>query len=285
MKFLPKALSKIEQKLIKSFEDAAQVAQDPNPSTDDIQRVWENFKQTCKDTGNTTTDAVQGEIKEHVTKQKQLDGMSKAEADKWFEQKWKDVKDLGDKVIGATPKIKSAAKFGWLKFVGAVTAIFSGALIYSSIHSGPDAETQNWLNFFRHEDFQRIQIKELEKIVVQDEEFNIFIGGIATAPPIELPAAPPEALPPQIEAMAAMPVKVDVTTTSGSQSYNTTVERVYRNAPEPVKTFMVNNPPQKMDHDYDHPENFHVNLDDYRSNQPHKQYTIKTEFSSATVSY
>jgi hypothetical protein len=179
------------------------------------------------------------------------------------EPAWKAVKDLDDKVRDAAPKVEAPARYGWLKFVGVVTAIFTGAIFVASTQRpGISPEQQAARATIRQAEDTRRQIAALDAIVLDMNDWNIMMGGleVPSAPtPVE-PSAPPAAmaapLPPIIAAAAAEPMTVDVTTANGSRrEFTTTVENVYRQAPAPVRRIMTKSePPPPIEHGYDHPD-------------------------------
>jgi hypothetical protein len=264
VKDLAKAVKDIEQNLIKTFQDAANVASGSNPTMADFDAVWKNFEQACRDAGSTSTDAAREEVKQHITKQMQRDGMSKDEAEKWFEQKWTEVKDLADRVIEAAPKVVAAAKYGWLKVVGAIAALFGGMVIVGRL-SGPDRQTQAMIDYMHRQAIYKAQVQAIQRITLQQVEFNAFIRAIGEPLKFEPPGPAPE----------AMPARVEVTTNAGTVTYNTTYGRVYDEAPAAVQSAM------RRERDDDRSSG----SDDHQSSSHHKTFTVSTDFASATISY
>lgn len=271
-------VSDITKNLIKTFEKNADKAVD---DPDDGSQADQDAKKAGQDTSNTARDGANDEIRNH-------------------DPAWKSVKDLSDKVIAAEPKVVAAAKYGWLKFLGAVTAIFAGTMVFVATQTpskSPDQQAAE--DVLRHARETQQQVEYLDKIVVSEDEFNTMIGGIAvpSAPtPTELPAATPAqaaVLPPPVAAVAAEPARVEVATSSGTQTYTTTVGQVYREAPERVRREMDSSdpPPSKIEHDYDH-ENpndcFHTHClggDINTAGGFHKDFTVDAGFASAHITY
>jgi hypothetical protein len=303
MKSLTKAAYDIEKNLVKTFKDASDVALDPHHTMADVQRVWDNFAQACKDTGNTSTDAARGEVKEHVTKHMREGGMSKAEADAWFESRWQNVKDLGDKIIKATPKIEAAAKYAWLKFAGVVTAIFAGAMIIA-VRQTPSIspEQQAAHEVIRQARDTQRQVGDLSKIMVTQEQLQIMLAGMvvpsAPAPVADVPA-PVAELPFPVAAVAAVPVIVEFASPAQPEprTYTSTVEQVYRNSPPQAQRQIEQDAPQ-IKHDYDSPSrndcvandclnqhrdewNRHIN--ELNAQRQHKDYSITMGDGSSTI--
>jgi hypothetical protein len=296
MKSLTKAVYDIEKNLVRTFKDASNVALDPNHTMADVQRVWDNFAQACKDTGNTSTDAAHGEVKEHVTKHMREGGMSKAEADAWFESKWKNVKELGDKVMKATPKIEAAAKYAWLKFVGVVTAIFIGAIIIAVTQTPRISPGQQAAHeVIRHARDTQRQVEDLSKIMVTQGRLQIMLGGMvvpsAPAPVADLPAP--------VAAVAEVPVIVEFASPAQPEprTYTSTVAQVYRNSPPQAQRQIEQDAPQ-IKHDYDRPSrndcfvndclnqhrdewNRHIN--ELNAQRQHKDYSITMGDGSSTI--
>ena len=262
MKSFTKAVSDITQNLVKTFKKACDVAIDPNRSSD-MEQVWRDFENACKDAGNTSTDAAHDEVKEHLARQMQGGGMSKAEFEKWFEQKWKDVKDLGDKVIEAAPKVKRFGKFLRLKILGAIA--IGGVFIYRVGHERPSQESIRMQNRLQYLDSinqrnQSIQIKE--------DQFHIMTANMQIAStPIQMP------MPVAVAAVAEKPVKVQVTTPSGTRSFTSTIRQVYQNVSPQAQQKIEQDAP-KIDHDYDHQDTGF-----------HKTFTVDSPVGSATFSY
>ncbi len=293
------AVAKIHKNLIDTFEKAANAAV---KGTGDAEQTWRDFEKACKDTGSASTDAARDEVKKHVTTRWTGGGMSKVEAEAQFGAKWKQVKDLGDKVIKNAPKVEAAARYGWLRFVGVVTAIFAGAMVYSAANRGPSTQTKAALETVRHEEMQQEQIERLSEIVISEEEFNIMIGGleVQSAPTPVAPIAPvaaAAALPPPIAAAAALPVKVEVTTPNGTRSFESNIGEVYSNSPREVRERLVNTvpspPPPKITHGYDGPgitedpnSCFVRHCLSGGGDGQHKTFTVGgTPFGSATFRY
>jgi len=280
MKSFVKGVSDISQSVVKTFKKACDVAVDPNHTQADIDQVWRDFEKACEEAGN-TTDAVHGEVKEHVTQHMRDGGMSEVEAEKWFEQKWKDVKDLGDKIRQASPKVEATGKLFWLKILGLAGATAAGGWVLTAITGAhrPETESDRMYQFFRREAAETAQ---MQRLLVSEEEFNIMIGGLAvqSAP---LPdathiaaAAAPEPMPAAIAAEANEPAEVEVITPSGTLNVTSTIGRVYQNAPGPVRREMEQEP-LKIDHGYDHQK---PNLGGH-----HKEFTVATDFAAAHVKY
>jgi hypothetical protein len=293
------AVAKIHKNLIDTFEKAADAAV---KGSADSEQTWHDFVNACKATGHDTTDAAHDEVEKHMTKHWMDRGMSKAEADVRFGEKWKRIKNLGDTVLTNAPKVEAAAKYGWLKFVGGVTAIFAAAMVYTAANSGPSPQTKAALETLRRDEVQQEQVKRLNEIVISEEDFNIVIGGleVPSAPtPVEqvAPAAAAPALPAPIAAAAALPVAVEVTTPAGTRTFETNIEQVYRNSPPVVREHLEKTvsspPPPKITHGYDGPgitedpiSCFVRHCMSGGGDGQHKTFTVGgTPFGSATFSY
>jgi len=236
-----KAVSSIGKNLEKTFEkNVDKAVNDPDDGT----QADRDARKAGEDTGSTARDAANDEVKNH-------------------DPAWKGVKDLSDKVVDTVPKVEAAAKYGWLKFVGVVTAIFTGAIFFASTQTpGVSPEQQAARDVIRHAEETKRQIEYLNQIMLSEADWNIMMGGLEVqqAPtPVNTPAAVPAAaapLPPVIAAAAAQPMTVEVTTPHGTREFTTTVENVYRQAPDRVRQVMTQAspppPPPKIDHGYDH---------------------------------
>ena len=272
------ALAKIHKNLIYTFEKAADAAV---KGETDAEQTFRDFEKACKDTGITSTDAIRDELKKHLTKSWMDSGMSKVDAEAQFGAKWKNVKDLGDKVIKYAPKVETAAKVGWLKFVGVVTAIFSGAMIYvyTQTPSGPTPDQKAALDIIRHVENTRRQIGYLNQIVISQNELYELLRGL------EVQSAPTLVLPIPIAVAATAPVEVQVTTPNGTRTFETTFGQVYVNSPPPVREHLVNNPPETYGND-DPGSTENSGHSQGGVNDHHKTFTVGgTPFGSATFSY
>jgi hypothetical protein len=232
-----KAVSSIVKNLEKTFEkNADKAVNDPDDGRQADRDAWK----VGEDTRSTARDAANDEVKNH-------------------DPAWKGIKDLSDKVIDAVPKVEAAAKYRWLKFVGVVTAIFTGAIFFASTQTPSiSPEQQAARDVIRHAEETKRQIEYLNQIMLSEDDWNIMMGGleVQSPTPVNTPAAvPAEAapLPPIIAAAAAEPMTVEVTTPNGTREFTTTVENVYRQAPDRVRQVMTQAPPPpKIDHGYDH---------------------------------
>ena len=296
-------VTKINKNLIDTFEKAADAAA---KGTADAEQHWRNFEKACQDTGSTSLDAAYEKAKKHLTTRWMELGLTKAEAEARFAAKLKHLKELAEKsqtVQTYGPKVQAAAKYGWLKFVGGVTAIFAAAVVYTSAtNSGPSPETKAALETLRRNEIHQEQLKRLNDIVISEEDFNIMIGGLEVPsaptpvePAVAVAAAP--ALPAPIAAAAAMPVAVEVTTPSGTRTFESNIGQVYRNSPPVVRERLentVSSPPPKITHGYDgpgiteDPDSCFVRhcMSGGDGDGRHKTFTVGgTPFGSATFSY
>jgi len=237
MSFL-EGMKKIEENLEKTFEKNFEKAVN-NP--DDGTQADKDSRQAGQDTSGTAGDTANDEVKNH-------------------EPAWKAVKDLSDTAIAAETKVVAATKVGFFKFVGVVTAIFAGAMAisFSQRQTGPTPDQIRMQNTLRTIEIQDQQIKQMERIMVSNDEFNIATANLfaAPAPVIDDPVAPAAAaLPPPIAAVAAQPVQVVETDSSGEVEAvtTTTVGHAYQSIPREAQRQMENNPPPKIEHDYDKP--------------------------------
>jgi hypothetical protein len=291
------AVHHIINNVLGRIKDDFDVAGDPNP---DVQRALDNSAQAGKGTENTATEAIPGAVKEHLTKHMMEGSLSQAEFDAWVESNAKDAKDLSDRVIKAAPKIEAAAKYGWLKFVGVVTAIFTGVLIIS-VKQTPSIspEQQAAHDVIRHSRDSQRQIEDLSKIVVTQDQLQIMLGGMlvtsAPAPVADLPA--PVALPEPVAAVAAVPVIVEFASPAQPEprTYTSTVEQVYRNSPPEAQRRIEQDAPQ-IKHDYDlpsrnacddclnqHRDEWNRHINELNAQRQHKDYSITMGDGSSTI--
>jgi Predicted membrane protein len=291
-----KTLHHIVENIVNVFKEGANLA------TNYSDAAYDKWKQDAgdvfKDTGTDSAEEARSQAKERLTEHLMDGGMSKGDAEKWFEDRWKDAVDSAEKIRHAMPKVEAGAKLVWLKFVGAVTAIFTGALIVSVINSGPTREQRAALDLLARTQMEQEQVQRLSAIVLSDDEFNMLTGSlfVPSAPaPVEMPApvaaqaAPAPALPAAIAAVAAEPVQVREESSSGEvHTIATTVGSVYTNSPPSVRRAMeASPPPPPIDHGYDHEDKndcFHTDCLGAIDKQFHKQYTITNGDGSASIS-
>jgi hypothetical protein len=257
----------------KAFQTFQKVAEAASRGQGDVEGTWKEFHQACSGTAKSSTDAAREEWRKHVMGHLMHYGMSEADAEQWFNGKWEDVKKLADKMLKTEPKVVEAAKavetatkFGFFKFVGVVTAIFAGVMAFSFSQRGPTLDQIRMQNTIRTIEIQAEQIKQMEQIMVSNEEFNMATASLFAAPAPVIPADPAPAaaalpapaaaaLPPPIAAVAAQPVQVVETDSNGEVEAvtTTTVGRAYQSIPREAQRQMESSPPPKIEHDYDKP--------------------------------
>jgi len=258
MKSYIKGVTDISKALIKTFNKACDVALDPNHTQADIDQVWRDFEKACHDAGYTSTDAAREEMKGHLIQQLQNGGMSKAQAEAWGEQKWKDVMDLGDRVREAVPKAEKAWRFMSLKVLGAIVVLGGVLSVIPGLHH---SETQDEKMYRVTQLLNEMDAsnKALQALETTEDQFNIMTGGLEVGG-----AEPSEPLPTAVAAVAEQPVEVEVTRPSGTHSFTSTIGQVYRNAPQEAQ--------HRIEHDYDHPTVYH-----------HKDITVTSPVGSVRI--
>lgn len=229
-----KSLPDIEQNLLKKFKKVVDTAIN---HPEDFDEVFRDFEDACTDTGHASTDAAMKSIKEHLIRAR---GMSKAEAE-WLEQKWKDVKDLDDKV---RPKIVKAGKPMWLKVLGKIAF---GGVVLVGLNMSINTPTRNDIQM-RNQLDQIRQLTETPKLLISEDQFSIMAGGLmvqdAPFSSVQMPAA--------VAAVADKPVEVELATPSGTRTFTSTVGRVYQNVPEAARP--------AIEHGYDQPAQQHKDI-------------------------
>jgi len=231
-------LSNIRENLENKFtQNASKAVTDP----DEGQQAEHDSQKGGEDTSSTARDGANDEIKNH-------------------DPAWKGVKDLSDKALETVPKVEAAAKYGWLKFIGGITALFVFITAYSVRNDlgGPTPEQIRMYNNERTIVMQGEQIRQMEQIMVSTEEFNMATANLFAAPAPVIPDEPAPAaaaLPPPIAAVAAQPVQVVETDSNGEVEAvtTTTVGHAYQSIPREAQRQMESNPPPKIEHDYDKP--------------------------------
>jgi hypothetical protein len=271
-------LSNIRENLENKFtHNASKAVNDP----DDGKQAEQDANKGGEDTSSTARDGANDEIGKH-------------------DPAWKGVKDLSDKALETVPKVEAAAKYGWLKFIGGITALFVFISAYS-LHNnlgGPTPEQIRMYNTERTIAIQGEQIRQMEGVMVSTEEFTALSSGLLAAPPPYIPdapvaaeAAPAPALPAAVAAIADEPATVDVTDSDGyTRTVNTTVGTVYRNSTPTVRAQIET--PAPIHHDYNDSITTDPNSCFVRHClSPHKDITVNAvdgngnKFGSATVKY
>ncbi|MGA2052355.1 MAG: hypothetical protein ABSH19_03485 [Opitutales bacterium] len=267
-----KTLHHIVENIVNVFKEGA------NLTTNYSDAAYDKWKQDAanvfKDTGSDSAEEAKTQAKEGLTKHLMDGGMSKSDAEKWFEARWKDALDGAEKLRKTAPKVADAAQMTWKGFLGAVTAIFTGAVIFSFVHNRPSPDQLAMRNLIQNEQMQQEQIQRLSQIMISQDDFNIMTGSllVQSAPEPTKPPDPPAAMPAPIQAIAAEPAQVEVETPSGTQEVTTTVEQVYRSAPPQVQRAMESTPPPPpIEHDYDQPIDTAAIINQVYQ---HKDYTV-----------
>ena len=199
-----KFLEGVRDKLEKLFEKTASNAAD---HPDDGSQAFHDSRQAGEDTGSSAPDEANEEAENH-------------------DPAWKSVKDLTDKARDIVPNVEASAKHGWVKFVGAVTAIFTASIVFFSMQSpSMSPEQKSAIDTIHRSEDTRRQIAALNTIVLKREDWYLMMGGIqvsmaptptpnaaapeATAAPIPIEAAP---IPIEVAAVSTAPIEVDVET-------------------------------------------------------------------------
>ena len=120
-----KTVRDFAQNLIRVTEEGCKLLINPQSTKADEQKWWEDVKNVVGQGTHDVGGEAASNAKEHVTKHLMDGGMNKADAEKLFERRWKQIIDLAEKVRKDIPKIEETAKLGWLKFVGGITALLS----------------------------------------------------------------------------------------------------------------------------------------------------------------
>lgn len=286
---IAKTLTDFTQNLIKVTEEGINLQL--RPHTDAEQLKWEQDVRNVWSQGtHDVSDEAASDAREHATKHLIDGGMSEQNAKKLVEQQLKKVVDLGEQARKAIPKIGESAKLGWLKFVGAITALLAGGVIVATVTSGPSSEQMAMYKSLQHE---AVEQEQLQRFLISEGDFNMMTGGlfVQSAPsPQEIPTAlAAAAAPVAITAIAEEPAQVELANSSGTQNVMSTVGQVYLNAPQEVRREMARSasepaPMPKIDHGYDH-ENFNDCAHTHCLSSPHKEFTVNSGFASIHVKY
>jgi hypothetical protein len=281
MKTFARAVSHITQNLVEKFEKASDVAtKGLNQTQSDVDQVWRDFDNACKDAKKTSIDAAYAELKEHVTKQMQDGGMSKAGAEKLFENKWQAVMDLGEKIHRAAPKGEKAGTSLWLKVLGVIAAI---PVMILGFKMGTAAPTRDEIRMHNNlQDEARINA-QMQSFQTSEEQFAQIARMMGD---LNVPSAP-EPLPVAVAAAAPEPVEVEVITSSGTQEFTSTVGRVWQSVPQ--ARHEIEQEALYLDHGYDHPDpNSCVATDclsQHRNLAFHKEFTVDSPIGKAHFKY
>lgn len=282
MRSFAKAVTDITRNLVDKFEKAADAAvKSSYDNMADAERAFKDFEDACTSAQKTSVDGAYGELKEHLTRWMREEGMSKAEAEKWFESKWTDVKGLGDKIRNAAPKAKAAGKFVWLKVLGAIAAV---PVILLGLKLGTQAPRKDEIRRANDQQDEARIYAQMQMIEASEEQFNQLRQMMSD---VEVPPASPAPMPMAVAAVAPEPVQVEVATPSGNEEYTSTVGRVWQAVPQ--ARHEIEQEAMHLDHGYDHPDpNSCVATDclNQHSNQSfHKEFTVDSPIGSATFKY
>src|SRR5579863_6453344 len=97
-----KAVKKAETDAIQEVEYATkrfiQYFNDPNSTSEDAEDLWKQIQEEHGEIGKDSLEAARDEAKEHIVGADVARGWSLEEAEARFEERWKEVKEYGDKV-------------------------------------------------------------------------------------------------------------------------------------------------------------------------------------------
>jgi len=255
-----KVIAKLEENIMKVVEEGTDLCLDPNHTKADELKWDQDANKVSGDGIHDLGDEARSQATDGATEYLMNRGFSKEDADKWPENSVKRVAEISEKVHKAVPKVK----YGFLKFVGVVTAIFSAIMAVSFLNRpGPTPEHKAALDVIRRSGEAQRQLAYLGKIVITTDQLNLMVGGMlvrsAPAPVADLPAP--------VAAVAEVPVIVEIATPDEAEprAYTSTVAQVYRNSPPQAQRRIEQDAP-KIEHDYNRPSNNACNhcLDQHR---------------------
>lgn len=244
-KFMKKAGVDLEKRVEKVINHAVEIMKKPNPTQEDCDDLWREIKDLHKDLGADATDAAKDEAKEHLTGDMQQQGMSKEQAEKWFEQKWADVKDLAEKfrsgdVKDAGKTALKGAKWAWLKIAGfaAAAAGLVAFAVLPGYQSGRDArsgisDTYERMQFSAQIQANAEQFQQMSQMIDALKNLTTAPGETVTLPPQLAQAAMPLAtLPAPVAAIAMQPAVAVITRPDqASETVHTTIGTIYQMMP------------------------------------------------------
>jgi hypothetical protein len=288
-----KAVTRVEQAFERAANKTIQQISDPKAvSQADVDDAWREFRDVCKETESTASSAARDEFKEHITKGMREAGMGKEEAEKWFEQKWVDVKNLADKGIKYAPEAAKVAKRSFLSGLAFVVATVGAIGIYFGIDANKEGEKArenlNQSNLALDQARMHIQLAmSTEEFMRMGNSLNVpnippevFAPPQAVAAPAAaLPAA--VAMPAAVAAIAEAPVQVEVNNGTSTYTGTTNVREFYRSVPQARPA--IENHAFHIEHDYDKPTDWSkVGRDDnWREQQHHVNIDVDAGFASA----
>jgi hypothetical protein len=292
-----KTLLDINQTILKWLKEKTGLENLTRPDIEKLEEDWRNLGENTK---SKSLEQLYSEMKEAVTRHLTGIGMSKTQADDWVSPRWKDLIDRVETIRKspsmAVPKVKKE-RFGLVQ-------LFIGFVIVGTILTSYSANQQADERAASEEKKHIVLVQELEQEqeARRKAEFDAYekryqwekdhspaLPSWATVPPLNPPAQPQIAraavsLPVAVEEEADEPVEVEVTNSSGTQTYATTLGQVYKAIPESRNEIEQQ---AKIDHGYDHPDpRSCVSTDclNQHSNQrPLKQYTVDSEVGSVKI--
>jgi hypothetical protein len=293
-----KTLLDINQTILKWLKEKTGLESLTRP---DIEKLEEDWRKLGENTKSKSLEQLYSEMKEAVTRHLTGIGMSKTQADEWVSPRWKDFIDRAEAIRKspsmAVPKVKRE-RFGLVQF-------FIGFVIVGNILASYSANQQADERAASEEQKHIVLVQELkqEQEAKWKAEFDAYEKRHQreiehspaqdlppwAVPPLNPPAQPQIAraavpLPVAVEEEADEPVEVEVTNSSGTQTYATTLGQVYKAIPESRNEIEQQ---AKIDHGYDHPDpRSCVSTDclSQHSNQrPLKQYTVDSEVGSVKI--
>jgi hypothetical protein len=254
VQFMNKASHEVSERVKHIIDHGVEVLKKENPTSADVESVWQEFENLGKDLGSGSAEATTEEMKERLVGHYQARGMSSEDAEKFFEAKWKEILDKAEQIRAGLPQAVKTGKLLWLKIVGGVTAAAAGvALVVTAIVSGTNSGSQ--INNHVSETDRQVELATMSmQISATRAEFDQLLHDL-NAPAIDLPAqaqaqpvqttvaalptAPVTAptaeirIPLVVASMAQTPVTATVTIPNvPSQTFQTDLGTVYRSMPE-----------------------------------------------------
>src|SRR5260370_26400826 len=93
VQFMNKASHEVSERVKHIIDDGVEVLKKENPTSADVESVWQEFENLGKDLGSGSAEATTEEMKERLVGHYQSRGMSSEDAEKFFEAKWKEILD------------------------------------------------------------------------------------------------------------------------------------------------------------------------------------------------
>jgi hypothetical protein len=225
---MKKVATDVEKRVEAVVQHVVDIFKKPNPTQKEVDDVGREIEDLQKDVQADSWNATIDEIRERLVKDFRSLGMSAEDADKMVEQKWKDVKDLADKLRDTAPK-----SWKWLTVKVGALAMAAIGMLYMVISQGTSGGNAVYNRTQQVEN--QSELSDLEfQVETSQEEFKRLSDAIQNIPSVEVPREPEVVrLPVIVAAVEATPVVAVISSPAGtSQTVQTNIGTIYRAIPE-----------------------------------------------------